>query len=142
MSWVIDGSNVLGRLSDNARESIDAKRQLVQRLAQFARARRVRVVCYFDGAEPEFFGKVLGNATVIFSGGVPADELIVRKVAEGSGWKLVTSDRGLAARVAGRRVEIVEPHSFLGMLKETARQEADTEDWQAYFSDPKNRNVF
>jgi hypothetical protein len=28
------------------------------------------------------------------------------------------------------------------MLEETARQESDVEDWQAYFSDPKNRNVF
>ncbi len=142
MSWVVDGNNVLGRLGGKAQESTDAKRALVQRLAQFARTRRVRVTCYFDGPEPSSFGKVFGNATVVFSASRPADDLIAQKLREGSGWKLVTSDRELAARVAGRRVEIVEPRAFLGMLEETARQEADTEDWQAYFSDPKNRNVF
>lgn len=144
MSWVVDGSNVLGRLASQARESADAKRELVRRAAQFARVRHTRVACYFDGHEPERFGKTFGNATVLFSGTRPADDLIVRKLDEGTGWKLVTSDRVLAARVSPRRVEIVDPHAFLHMLEEAQQPSGgkDAEDWQAYFSDPKNRNVF
>src|SRR5205807_8744310 len=103
----------------------------------FARTRRVRVTCYFDGPEPSSFGKVFGNATVVFSAGRPADDLIVQKLREGSGWKLVTSDRELAARVAGRRVEIVEPRAFLGMLEETARQETERVEWEVYCCEPK-----
>lgn len=145
MSWVVDGNNLLGRISNTARESVDAKRELVQRLGQFARSKRVRVACYFDGPEPEHFGKHLGSVIVIFSGRKSADELIAQRVSERDGWKVVTSDQALAARVAGRRVEIVAPHELVRMLEETARQQAggsDVDDWQAYFSDPKNRNVF
>jgi predicted RNA-binding protein with PIN domain len=146
MSWVIDGSNVLGRLGGGARESMTAKRELAKRLAQFGRTRRVRVACYFDGPEPEHFGKHLGGVMVIFSGKRTADDLIVQRVAEQSGWKVVTSDQTLAARVGGRRVEIVGAGDFLRMLDEIAREQqtgpSDEADWTAYFSDPKNRNVF
>jgi uncharacterized protein YaiI (UPF0178 family) len=146
MSWVVDGNNLLGRIGGQARESVDAKRELVQRLGQFARARRVRVACYFDGPEPESFGKHLGSVIVVFSGRRSADELIVQRLSERDGWKVVTSDQALASRVVGRRVEIVAPHAFARMLEETARQQggggSDADDWQAYFSDPKNRNVF
>lgn len=144
MSWVVDGNNVLGRLVGQARESTEAKRALAQRLAQFARARKTRVTCYFDGPEPERFSRVLGNATIVFSGAQSADDLIVRKVAEGSGWKVVTSDQALAARVSRRKVEIVDPQTFARTLEEMQQPAGgtDTEDWQAYFSDPKNRNVF
>jgi uncharacterized protein YaiI (UPF0178 family) len=145
MSWVIDGSNVLGRIGA-PRESLEAKRELVQRLGQFARIRRVRVACYFDGPEPQqHFGKHIGSVTVIFSGRQSADDLIAERLAERSGWKLVTSDNGLASRLAGRRVEIIAPKDLTRMFEEDARQQpttADTEDWQAWFSDPKNRNVF
>jgi hypothetical protein len=142
MSWVVDGSNVLG----GSRESTETKRELVRRLAQFARLRRVRVACYFDGPEPEHFGKHLGQVTIIFSGTRSADELIAQRVAERSGWKLVTSDGPLAGRLGGRRVEVVASSKLLRMLEEDARQQgsdgAAADDWQAWFSDPKNRNVF
>jgi len=142
MSWVVDGSNVLG----GSRESTETKRELVRRLAQFARLRRVRVACYFDGPEPEHFGRHLGQVTIIFSGTRSADELIAQRVAERSGWKLVTSDGPLASRLGGRRVEVVAPSKLLRMLEDDARQQGSdgtaADDWQAWFSDPKNRNVF
>jgi uncharacterized protein YaiI (UPF0178 family) len=140
MSWVIDGSNLLG----SARADVAAKRALVQRLAQFARARRTKVICAFDGNEPEHFAAHLGRVKVAFSGARAADELIAKQVASGSGWKVVTSDRGLAARVKRRTVEIVEPSGFLRELESLPRSEATgpAEDWMAYFSDPKNRNIF
>lgn len=144
MSWVIDGNNVLGRMGA-PRESVEAKRELVQRLGQFARVRRVRVACYFDGPEPPQFGKHLGSVTVIFSGRTTADDLITERLAERSGWKLVTSDHGLASRLAGRRVEIITPMELMRQVEEAARQQpstADAEDWQAWFADPKNRNGF
>lgn len=142
MSWVIDGNNLLGRLGI-ARESADAKRELVRRLAQFARSKRARVVCCFDGPEPPSFGKHLGGVTVVFSGARPADELIAQRVASGNGWKVVTSDQALASRVGGRRVAIIPPQQFARELEESQPPESvDAADWQAYFSDPKNRNSF
>lgn len=139
MSWVIDGSNLLG----HSRSDVGAKRKLVQVLAQFARARRTKVVCLFDGIEPEHFGAQLGGVRVVFSGARSADELIAKQVASGD-WKVVTSDRGLAATVRRRAVEVVESSAFLRELESLPAPEATSspDDWAAYFSDPKNRNVF
>jgi len=140
MSWVIDGSNLLGQL----RSDVAAKRKLVQTLAQFARARRTKVICLFDGSEPEHFGAQLGGVRVVFSGARSADEVIAKQVANGSGWKVVTSDRALAARIRRRAVEVVESSSFLRELENLPSSEStgSADDWNAYFSDPKNRNIF
>lgn len=143
MSWVIDGNNLLGR-AGASRDSADSKRQLVRALANFARVRRTRVACYFDGAEPENFGRHLGSVIVIFSGARSADDLIANKVATGSGWKVVTADRGLAARIRRRQVEVIDPAGFMAELEALPQGEERVagEEWLAWFSDPKNRNVF
>jgi predicted RNA-binding protein with PIN domain len=140
MPYMVDGSNVLG----GARLASEAKRELVRGLARLARAKRTRVVCVFDGAEPEAFGTHLGGVSVVFSGARSADELIVARVAAGAGWKVVTSDRGLAGRVGGRRVEVVDPRRLLREIDALPRAEESpaSDDWISYFSDPKNRNVF
>ena len=138
MTWLIDGSNLLGR----ERESEASKRQLVRELARFARAKRTRVTCFFDGPEPPSFAKHLGSVTVVFSGNCPADELIVLRV--GSGDTVVTSDRRLAGSVRGRRIKIVEPAAFQAEVESLPADASpsDGEDWMAYFSDPKNRGNF
>jgi hypothetical protein len=144
VSWLIDGSNVLGRLR-LPRESDAAKRELVTLLARFARSRRVRVACYFDGAEPASFGKNLGGLSVIFSGNRPADDLIVARVASGTSWTVVTADQALASRVAGRRVKIVAPAELAQAFEQLAREgegAASADDWAEWFSDPKNRDGF
>jgi predicted RNA-binding protein with PIN domain len=143
MSWVIDGNNLLGR-AGASRDAADTKRQLVRTLANFARARRTKVACYFDGIEPENFGRHLGSVSVIFSGARSADDLIAKKVASGSGWKVVTADRGLAARIQRRQVETIDPGAFMAELERLPQGEekvADAE-WLAWFADPKNRNIF
>ena len=138
MSWLVDGSNFLGR----EREAEGAKRELVRLLARFARARRTRVTCFFDGPEPPSFAKHLGAVTVVFSGGRPADELIVARVAKGD--KVVTSDQRLAASVQGRRVKVVAPAELANEIESLPPEESTTasDDWMAYFSDPKNRRNF
>ena len=140
MSWVVDGSNLLG----GARADVAAKRRLVQALAQFARARRAKVTCTFDGSEPEHFGTHIGGVKVVFSGARPADELIAKQVSSGSGWKVVTSDRALAARIKRRAVEIVDASTFLHELESLPQSDSTSasEDWAAWLADPKNRNVF
>jgi predicted RNA-binding protein with PIN domain len=140
MPVIIDGNNVLGA----ARLAAAAKRQLVRDLARYARAKRTKVICVFDGVEPEHFGKQLGAVSVVFSGARTADELIAKRAATGTGWKVVTADRGLAARVGGRRVEVVDPRRFVAEIEALPAGEdaAVTDDWISYFSDPKNRNVF
>jgi hypothetical protein len=81
--------------------------------------------------------------TVVFSGTRPADDLIAERAAHGRGWSVVTSDRGLAARVQRRQVEVVAPAPFIRQLEEASSGESDpSDDWSAYFSDDKNRLKF
>jgi hypothetical protein len=143
MSWVIDGNNLLGR-AGAARDEVDAKRQLVRTLSAFARANRTKVACYFDGPEPDQFGKHLGSVSVIFSGSRSADDLIISRVASGSGWKVVTADRALSARIKRREVSIIDPGAFMVTLETLPQGEerGGDEEWLAWFSDPKNRNIF
>lgn len=143
MPWLIDGNNVLGVMRAD-RVAAAPKRELALVLASFARARRTRVTCYFDGPEPPSFARQLGGLTVVFSGTRAADDLIVERVRGGAAGNVVTSDRELAARVAGRRVKVVEVAQFVRELQEIERDPATTsaEDWIAYFSDPENREKF
>lgn len=142
MPYLIDGSNVLGAMRVD-RTGEEGKRGLVRLLAAFARAKRTRVTCIFDGPEPPSFAKHLGAVTVAFSGSRPADELIIERAANGRGWSVVTSDRGLAARVQRRQVEIVAPVAFIREMEAAAStEESAGGDWDAYFSDPKNRLKF
>jgi predicted RNA-binding protein with PIN domain len=142
MPWLIDGSNVLGAMRVD-RQGEAGKRGLVRMLAQFARARRTRVTCIFDGHAPPSFASHLGSVTVAFSGERSADEVIVERAANGRGWNVVTSDRGLAARIQRREVHVVVAAHFLQQMEEASSgEESMSDDWDAYFSDPTNRLKF
>ncbi|HEX2123022.1 MAG TPA: NYN domain-containing protein [Thermoanaerobaculia bacterium] len=142
MPWLVDGSNVLGAMRVD-RHSDEGKRGLVRLLSDFARAKRTRVTCVFDGPEPASFARHLGSVSVVFSGARSADDVIVERAANGRGWSVVTSDRGLAARVQRRQVSVVAPAPFILEMEASASgSEAGNEDWTAYFSDPKNRMDF
>ena len=142
MPWLIDGSNVLGAMRVD-RHGDEGKRGLVRLLASFARARRTRVTCIFDGPEPPSFGRHLGSVTVAFSAPRSADELIVERAANGRGWSVVTSDRELAARVRRRDVQVVAPNVFIRQMEEAGSgEESVSDDWDAYFSDPTNKLKF
>ena len=142
MPWLIDGSNVLGVMRAD-RHSDAAKRALVQQLASFARAKRTRVTCVFDGPEPASFARHLGAVSVVFSAPRNADDVIVERTATGRGWSVVTSDNGLAVRVQRRQVAVVPVAAFIREMEAQASSETDGEgDWEAWFSDPSNRSKF
>lgn len=142
MPWLIDGSNLLGAMRVD-RHSERSKRHLVKLLASFARAKRTRVTCFFDGPEPGSFARGLGSVTVVFSGTRSADDLIAERAKSGRGWSVVTNDATLAARVRGRHVEVVSPQQLIAELDQLGSEsEAADEDWARWFSDPKNRTQF
>ncbi|HEY0140536.1 MAG TPA: NYN domain-containing protein [Thermoanaerobaculia bacterium] len=142
MPFLIDGSNLLGVMKVD-RRSDESKRKLVTLLASFARAKKTRVTCVFDGPEPPSFARHLGAVTIAFSGHRSADDIIVERAANGRGWSVVTQDRHLAARVARRHVEIVTPTAFIRDMEASASSEENVDDdWMAFFDDPKNRIDF
>lgn len=145
MRHIVDGSNLLGALG-LARESDESKRQLVCMLAAFARAKRCRVDCVFDGARPDGFAASFGGLSVKFSHPRSGDDLVEHLVAGDSvPCVVVTSDRALGSRLRSRRVKVETCAEFRPALERAAQScEQETPqsgDWEAYFSDPKNRNV-
>jgi uncharacterized protein YaiI (UPF0178 family) len=142
MPWLIDGSNVLGAMRVD-RHGDEGKRGLVRLLAGFARANKTRVTCVFDGPEPASFARHLGAVSVVFGAGRSADDVIAERASQGRGWSVVTSDRGLAARVQRRQVEVVAPATFIRQMEAAASSESEVvDDWDAYFSDDSNRMKF
>ncbi len=142
MPWLIDGSNVLGAWRRDL-HSDQAKRDLLRVLAAFSRARKARVSVLFDGLSPAGFPSHLGLVHVAFSGSRSADDLIVERSAQGTGWNVVTSDQGLAHRIQRRSVRVMSAQAFLVEL-ESVEPDSDApgSDWADYFSDPKNRHEF
>ena len=143
MAWLIDGSNVLGAMRADL-HAVESKRELARLAASFARAKRTKVTLFFDGPEPASFARHLGNATVVFTGKRKADDVIIEQAAAMRDAQVVTTDRGLASRVGGRRIEIVESARFLRELEALTTDPGTSaaEDWISYFSDPKNREKF
>jgi predicted RNA-binding protein with PIN domain len=140
----VDGHNVLGR-ARIALDSVEAKRELLQRIASWARRRNARVTVVFDGVMPPAFGTALGGVRALFAAGQTADDRIVALVRQQHGaCRVVTSDAGLAARVRGRNVNVISADAFAGEIREQADEPGTTEaeDWDAWFSDPKNRGNF
>jgi rRNA-processing protein FCF1 len=145
MRYVIDGSNLLGALG-LPRESDASKRELVQRVAAFARASRSRVDCVFDGARPESFATTFGGLSVRFAHPQSGDDVIEKLVAASAApCTVVTNDRALGGRVKSRKVRVETCAEFRARLERTKPGDdgraSDATDWESYFSDPKNRNV-
>ena len=144
MRVLVDGSNLLGAMRLD-RESAEAKRELLRLLASWARRRKARVTCFFDGYRPPSFAATLGAVVARFSHPRAADDSIVEEVEKlaRESFRLVTSDAALATRCRGRRVEVIEARRFAEELVagEGDEGEAPAADWENYFSDPKNRNI-
>lgn len=145
MRYLVDGSNLLGALGLD-RESDESKRALLRILASWARVKKARVVCYFDGFLPAAFATGLGGVTARFTHPRAADDAIVEEVERlgKESFRIVTSDRALAGRCRRRNVEIVDAAAFARELESAAGEsgaEPGADDWEAWFSDPNNRNL-
>jgi hypothetical protein len=112
-------------------------------LASFARSKKTRVTCVFDGPEPASFATHLGPVSIVFSAPRTADDVIFERASHGHGWSVVTSDRGLAARVERRHVKVVAPAVLIREMELASSSEPETgSDWDDWFSDEKNRLKF
>lgn len=107
-SWVIDGNNVMGAAADGWwNDPVGAARRLTQRVAEWSRTHDDPVTIVFDGAPQSTVAELAGGSlTVGFArrpGRDAADDRIVELVEEAYADQpdltVVTSDRGLVARL-------------------------------------------
>lgn len=107
-AWIIDGNNVMGAGADGWwNDRVGASVRLTQAIAEWARTHTDDVTVVFDGRpEARLSSLAGGNLTVDFArraGRDAADDRIVEIVedvfADEPGLTVVTSDRGLIARL-------------------------------------------
>jgi hypothetical protein len=101
MPILVDGNNLLHRRRSGDRSRDAVRREVLDR----TRHERQRVTVVFDGPPPAGAPEreVLGPVVVLYSGGRPADDIIVGLIPGGAAarqWVVVTDDRGLRRRAA------------------------------------------
>lgn len=150
MPYLVDGNNLLGLRLEVLMKEPGARGRLVQRLSDFARARRTKVVVVFDG-EPEAGmpgpDVSLGDVRVIYAGRKRDADSRILKILEAAddpaGFVLVTSDRLLGDRARQRGARRVTPSTrFKRTLDEVTPADAsgttplsadEIAEWEAWF---------
>ena len=122
---IVDGTNVMGSRPDGWwRDRAGAARRLVGRLQGLAATEDVDITVVFDGRGfPGLEAGAYDGVTVLYAlrpGPDAADDRIVALVAEDgdpASLEVVTSDRGLAGRVAECGVTLHSAGALLGWLE-------------------------
>jgi predicted RNA-binding protein with PIN domain len=118
MSYIVDGNNVMGQTPGWHRDKANARRKLVEQLAEFARLKKARVTVVFDG-EPDRLmpdsSAYRGVKVLYGERGSNADariERLVESAPYARGLTVVTSDKHLAFLVRARGARVVRSGEF------------------------------
>lgn len=150
MAIIVDGNNVMGQTPGWHRDKSAARRNLVRRLADFARKRKARVTVVFDG-EPDRLmpdSSAFRGIKILYSDKGSDADTRIRRLVENSpdprGLTVVTSDRQLASLVRWRGAKVVRSGEFRRQMEEAeasgpAEQDGekleidDVNEWLRYF---------
>jgi len=127
MSYLVDGNNVMAQRVGWHRDKPKARRRLMDELARFAEAKRVRVAVVFDGAPEQHFAdgaSYKGSVRVFYAArGSNADERI-KQLVEASRERrtliVVTSDRALSDYARRCGAQILRSGEFRKRMEEAA----------------------
>jgi predicted RNA-binding protein with PIN domain len=159
MPYIIDGHNLIPKISGLSLGSMDDEDQLVDLLQDFCRVRRQKVEVYFDNASPGQSGaRNIGIVRVQFvPAGSTADDAILRRLnrlgRSAKNWTVVSSDRavGNAAKAVHARTSTSEEFaklilSTLGHSGGSSQDEdvaltpEEVEDWLKFFGADNSDN--
>jgi len=138
MAYIVDGNNVMGQTPGWHRDKPGARRNLVEQLARFARAKKARVTVVFDGEPDRLMPEASAYRGVkIFYAekGSNADariERIVESSPDPRGLAVVTSDRHLAFVVRSRGAAVVRSGEFRKQIERAIASATLLEDGEQY----------
>jgi len=152
MPYIIDGHNLIPKVSGLSLQDMDDEIQLVKLLQEFCRISQKRVEVYFDNAPPGSFGtRTYGCVVARFiRQGKTADQAIQEKLkrlgGEARNWTVVSSDREVQVNARAAHAKTLRSEVFSqqlsGVLAEKSHdlseQEAElssqeVEDWMNVF---------
>ena len=125
MPYIIDGHNLIPKISNLSLGSLDDEDQLVDLLQDFCRVRRQKIEVYFDKAAPGQSGaRKFGAVRVHF---VPvsstADDAIFRRLnslgRSAKNWTVVSSDRAVKAAAQAVHARTLTSEEFARLLHST-----------------------
>jgi predicted RNA-binding protein with PIN domain len=131
MPYLIDGHNLVPKISGMSLKMLDDEDRLIEMLQLFARVRRQRVEVFFDQAPPTRGGKKMAGMVSVHyvRTGKTADQAIVERLRQlgksARNWTVVTSDRQVRAEARERESRLASSEEFAAQLQ-MARQEAQT----------------
>jgi hypothetical protein len=142
MPILIDGNNLLHNLRNGASSRAEVRRLVLDA----CRGERMRVTVVFDGPPPAGVPdhEALGSVTVLYSGSLSADDVIIRSLPDGRrarDWVVVTDDRDLGERAKGRGAQVRpvsqwrsrRPSSVRRPSLEPKLSSREVADWERYF---------
>ena len=143
MPFLIDGNNLMYALPAGRRSRSDVR----QIMLGLARHERISITLVFDG--PPETGvpdrENLGRVTVVYSGSLSADDVLIRQIPGGAAaqsWTVITDDRELRvrARDAGARTRRLSEwrHKLTATIQsgekpEKTLSQAEIHEWENYF---------
>lgn len=138
MSYIVDGNNVMGQSPGWHRDKPNARRKLVEQLAEFSRLKKARVTVVFDGQPDRLMpdaSAYRGVRVLYAERGSDADariEGLVESAPNARGLTVVTSDNHLAFLVRARGARVVRSGQFRKQMAEArAAQPAAADGKQA-----------
>jgi predicted RNA-binding protein with PIN domain len=133
MPYLIDGHNLIPKISGLSLEVVDDELQLVERLQEFCRLRGKQAEVYFDKAPPgqpkkRRFGAV--TAYFVRVGQTADDAIRNRLIKLGRGarnWTVVSSDRMIQAAAREVQAETLSAETFAAQLEQALKGSAASE---------------
>lgn len=127
MPYLIDGHNLIPKLSGMDLRQMDDEQRLVDVLSAFRRARPTPIEVFFDQAAPGSAGKrQQGGITIHFVFRTSsADQAIARRLASlgkaARNWTVVTSDRRVQEEARSHQAGVISSEDFARQLQQVLR---------------------
>lgn len=137
MPYIVDGNNVMGQTPGWHRDRANARRRLVEQLAEYARLKKARLTVVFDGAPDPLLPDSTahrGVRVLYAERGSDADARIIRLVEsspDARGITVVTSDNALAFTVHARGARVLRSGEFRKQMAEAFAAPAAADGEQA-----------
>ncbi|MEW6179476.1 MAG: NYN domain-containing protein [Chloroflexota bacterium] len=133
MPYLVDGHNLIPRVSGLRLDNPDDEMRLIRLLQAFASTRRQRIEVYFDRAMlakagAQSFGQVTAHFVVQGSSADTAIKLHLKRLGKNAaGWTVVSSDREVQAAARSAGAQILPSEEFAAQLLNSQRRSAGQE---------------
>lgn len=132
MPYLIDGHNLIGRMSGISLQDLNDEEKLIEQVRRFCGSVRKQAEIYFDQAPPGLSGqKKYGYVKAVFvRSGRTADDAIKQRLRQlkrsAKNWTVVSSDRQVQAEARAAGAAVLESGEFASLMDVRHKQEMES----------------